>query len=389
METIEQALVELAAGRPVVLVGGEGRGDEGDLVVAADRISTATMAFVVRHTSGYVCVALPGTACARLSLPRAHTGRGDTSGPVFRVSVDAAHGIGTGISARDRAQTARLLAAPTTAPEDLTRPGHVVPLSTRAGGVLERRGHGEAAVDLTRLAGSAPAGVLGGIESTREPGRMAGRAELVGFATEHALAMITVDDLAAYRRATETTVERLADAQLPTDSGGGRLIGFRGRLDHAEHVAFVVGEPAGPDVPVHVHAECVIGDVFGARSCACARLLDRSLTAVVAAGRGVVVYARSGARPSLSEALAARQHHEAVADLSSIGPDPTRPCSTVDAAVVAAIMTDLGVTSVRHLHNTVTTADALDAAMGRVSTAAAPRRGRQDAPAPRADGAVA
>jgi 3,4-dihydroxy 2-butanone 4-phosphate synthase/GTP cyclohydrolase II len=367
METIEQALGEIAAGRPVVVVDGEDRENEGDLIVAADRITKATMAFVVRHTSGYVCVALPAEECERLGLPAAHHSNSDGFGTAYRVSVDAAQGIGTGISGRDRAHTARLLATSSTLPGELTRPGHVVPLAARATGVLERAGHTEAAVDLTRLAGLRPAGVLCEVVSTREPGRMARRAELVDFASEHGLAMITIEDLIAYRRATETEVERVACVQLPTDAGAGHLVGYRDHPDQTEHVAFVAGDCSGPDVPVHVHAECVLGDVFGSRACRCAQRLDAALRGITAARRGVVVYVRS----STPSALAPLLEHVA-RDLGPAGESATgrnggsqgdRPCTRPDPILVAAILADLGVTSVHHLFNPAAVRDDLDAVL--------------------------
>jgi 3,4-dihydroxy 2-butanone 4-phosphate synthase / GTP cyclohydrolase II len=364
VETIEQALVELAAGRPVVVVDGEDRENEGDLIVAADRVTAATMAFLVRHTSGYVCVALPATECERLCLPPAHHSNADGFGTAYRVSVDAAGGITTGISGRDRAYTARLLTAASTAPADLTRPGHVVPLAARPGGVLERAGHTEAAVDLTRLAGLRPGGVLCEIVSTREHGRMARRPELVDFAADHGLAMISIEDLASYRRTTETTVERLAGAQLPTDHGCGRLVGYRAHPDESEHLAFVVGDPREAHVPVHIHTECVLGDVFGSRSCDCAHRLDASLDSVVDAGLGVVVYLR----PPATRPVAGQ--------LGRGGRPATMPggqCAAGDdVAVVAEILADLGVRSVEHLHNTPTTADGLDAVFGSPSGVARP-----------------
>jgi 3,4-dihydroxy 2-butanone 4-phosphate synthase/GTP cyclohydrolase II len=372
METIEHALAALAAGRPVVVVDGEDRENEGDLIVAADRITMQTMAFLVRHTSGFVCVALPETECERLALPPMHHRNSDSFGTAYRVTVDAAEGVGTGISARDRAHTARLLAAEGTLPGDFNRPGHIVPLAARAGGVLERAGHTEAAVDLTRLAGLRPAGVLCEVVSTREPTRMARRPELVDFAAEHGLAVITIEDLAAYRRATECLVERVTTVRLPTETGTVRTVGYRGVPDAAEHVAFVAGETRGPDVPVHVHVECVLGDVFGSRHCDCARRLDAAMRDVITARRGVVVYLRPPGHSPLQTLAALPAAPDATTGhpLRASGLLSARGCSTADPAVAAAILSDLGVTSIRHLHTTATVRAALDAALG----AAAARR---------------
>lgn len=370
MDTVEHVLAELAAGHPVLVVDGEDRENEGDLIIAADRVSTATMAFVVRHTSGFVCVALPAQECERLALPPMHHGGGDRFGTAYRVTVDAAEGGGTGISARDRAHTARLLAAPSTQPADLNRPGHVIPLAARAGGVLARAGHTEAAVDLTRLAGLRPAGVLCEVVSAREPSQMARRPELLDFAAEHGLAMITIADLVDHRRATEPSVERVAGVRLPVKAGTVRTVGYRGLLDGAEHLAVVAGDVLGPEVPVHVHVECVLGDVFGSRRCACARRLDAAVHEVVATRRGVVIYLR----PAGGSPLRALFAQHAAPEPTSAGPrGPSRAdrteradggCGLADPAVAAAILTDLGVTSVHHLHNPAATRGALDTALG-------------------------
>ncbi|HWC84170.1 MAG TPA: 3,4-dihydroxy-2-butanone-4-phosphate synthase [Pseudonocardiaceae bacterium] len=352
METIEQALAQLADGRPVVVVDGPDRENEGDLIVAADRISTATMAFLVRHTSGFVCVALTEPDCERLALPAMHHRNADRFGTAYRVTVDAAEGVSTGISARDRAHTARSLADPSTEPADLTRPGHVVPLAACPGGVLARPGHTEAAVDLARLAGLRPAGVLSEIVSPREPARMASRPELADFAAEHDLAMITIADLAAYRRATERAVERVTGVRLPTSAGTVRAVGYRGTLDAAEHIALVTGDVRGADVPVHVHLECVPGDVFGSHRCTCARRLDEARHEITAARRGIVVYLRPADGDPLRALSAAHDR----------GP--------ADPAVAAAILSDLGVTSIRHLRNAEPVRRALDTALSVAVTGA-------------------
>jgi 3,4-dihydroxy 2-butanone 4-phosphate synthase/GTP cyclohydrolase II len=306
-----------------------------------------------------VCLALPEQDCVRLDLPPMHHTNSDGFGTAYRVTVDAAEGVGTGISARDRAYTARLLASATTRSDDLVRPGHLVPLAARAGGVLERAGHTEAAVDLTRLAGLPPAGVLCEIVSSREPTRMARRPELLDFAAEHGLVVVTIDDLAAYRRRTEPTVQRVVSSRLPTVAGASRAVGYRD-LAGGEHVAFVVGDPAGEDVSVHVHVECLLGDVFGSLRCGCARRLDAAMRDIVAARRGVVVYLRTPGdiQPSLREQAACIGRLEA-------------PCAPLDAPLALAILDDLGVRSVRHLHNPAPVRAAL-ATSERIARAAGP-----------------
>ncbi|MFF0149246.1 3,4-dihydroxy 2-butanone 4-phosphate synthase/GTP cyclohydrolase II [Amycolatopsis sulphurea] len=360
MDPIEYALAELARGRPVVVADGEDRENEGDLIVAADRVTTETMAFIVRHSSGFVCVALPDAECARLALPPMYHSNNDHFGTAYRVTVDAASGVSTGISARDRARTARVLADPATRPGDLTRPGHVVPLAARPGGVLERPGHTEAAVDLARLAGLRPAGVLCEVVSERDPSRMARRPELAAFAAEHGLALITIDSLVAFRRATEAAAERVVGVRLPTGSGVLRTVGYRGLPDGAEHVALVAGASDGRDIPVHVHVECVPGDVFGSNGCDCAARLDAAVREVTAARRGIVVYLRPRVGDPL-RGLFDERHR--------VG------CGPAELAVAASILTDLGVTSLRHLQNPVAVRGGLDAAF-----AAAVRREAAEAP---------
>lgn len=355
MRAIGKALADIAAGRPVVVLDDEDRENEGDLVVAAERVDTATMSFLVRHTSGFVCVALPGDECARLALPPLHHSNSDAFGTAYRVTVDAMEGISTGISARDRARTARLLAGASTRPADFSRPGHVVPLAARPGGVLERAGHTEAAVDLTRLAGLRPAGVLSEIVSVREPGRMARRDELVDFAAEHDLLIISVAELAEYRRATEVSVERVTSADLPTQGGGGRTVGYRAARTGAEHLALVTGEVAdGRDVPVHVHVECLLGDVFGSLRCRCSDHLDTAVREIAAAGRGVVVYLRPGTH---SPVRALQEQDSQVGRLD--GRAACVPFTAEDAAVTTTILADLGVRSARHLYNPLSVQTAL------------------------------
>jgi 3,4-dihydroxy 2-butanone 4-phosphate synthase/GTP cyclohydrolase II len=291
---IPPALAAIAAGEPVVVVDDKDRENEGDLIVAAELVTPATMAFLVRHTSGFVCVALPGEECDRLDLPPMRSANHDTYGTAYTVTVDATQGVTTGISARDRAHTARVLADPRSLSGDLTRPGHVVPLRARDGGVLRRAGHPEAAVDLTRMAGLRPAGVLCEVVSTRHPGQMARRPELVEFATEHGLQIISIGELAVHRRRTEPQVLREAVTSLPTEHGSFRVVGYRGLIDGDEHIALVCGEVAGARKPVrvHIHRECLMGDVLGSRQCQCRRQLTDAMDEIAALGRGVIVYLR-------------------------------------------------------------------------------------------------
>jgi 3,4-dihydroxy 2-butanone 4-phosphate synthase/GTP cyclohydrolase II len=328
-DRVEEALAAVAAGRPVVVVDDADREDEGDLVFAAECATPELLAFTVRHTSGFVCVALPESECARLALPPMHHTLGDRFGTAYRVTVDL-RGTGTGISATDRARTVAALAAADTGPADLVRPGHVVPLAARDGGVLRRPGHTEAAVDLARLAGMRPAGALCEIVSTARPGEMARGAELERFARDHDLVLVSIAELAAHRERTEAQVVRAATTALPTGLGQFRAVGYRGVADGAEHVALVHNEvDEGLDVPVHVHVECLTGDVFGSLACGCRAALENALRTITAAGRGVVVYARPSGGVRACGVL-----------------DPLRPPSGT-AVPAASILRDLGVRSVR------------------------------------------
>jgi 3,4-dihydroxy 2-butanone 4-phosphate synthase/GTP cyclohydrolase II len=293
LAAVDRALAEVAAGRPVVLVDDDGGTGEvrGHLVLAAETATPELVAFLVRHTSGFLCVALPDADADRLDLPAMTApGRGlrDTA---FTVTVDAAEGISTGISAVDRARTVRLLAEPGTVAADLRRPGHVVPVRARDGGVLRRPGTAEAVVDLSRLAGLRPVGVAAGLVD--DDGALTGPAGIEDFCTAHGLAAVRTADLVASRRVRERQVTALAEARIPTRHGVFRAVGFEDLHTGAEHVALVLGDPSGAaDVLVHVHTECLAGDVFGSLGCRCGDRLDAALAAVAREGRGVVLYLR-------------------------------------------------------------------------------------------------
>ncbi|MDT7581483.1 MAG: 3,4-dihydroxy 2-butanone 4-phosphate synthase / cyclohydrolase, partial [Pseudonocardiales bacterium] len=297
---IERALAELAAGRAVVVVDDEDRENEGDLIFAAEKATPELVSFMVRHTSGYICVGLTEAECDRLDLPPMHHTNSDSFRTAFTVTVDAKAGITTGISAADRARTIALLADPAAVPGDLVRPGHVLPLRARAGGVLRRPGHTEAAVDLARLAGLAPAGALCEIVSQKDDGDMARGDELRVFAEEHGLVLITIAQLIAYRRRNEKHVVRVAQARIPTRHGEFVAYGYDSLLDGIEHLALVCGDVGslggarddGEDVLVRVHSECLTGDVLGSLRCDCGPQLDAALATVAAEGRGVVLYLR-------------------------------------------------------------------------------------------------
>jgi 3,4-dihydroxy 2-butanone 4-phosphate synthase / GTP cyclohydrolase II len=284
-----RAITAMAAGQSVV-VKGDSDGD-GYLVFAADAATPRLLAFMVRHTSGYVRVALPESDCERLNLPpMCHRNT------ALCVSVDV-RGTGTGISAADRARTIAALASGGAAAADFHRPGHVVPLRAGGDGVLGRRGAAEAAVDLAGLAGRPRAAALCEIVSRRHPALMARGVELTEFAIEYGLPIVSIDELVAFRRRTEPQVVRLTETVLPTWAGDSRVIGFRG-TDGGEHLAMIVGSAdAGVPVPLHVHVECLTGDVFGSTACRCGGELNTALARMSAQGSGVVIYLRPSGAP--------------------------------------------------------------------------------------------
>ncbi|WP_059021391.1 3,4-dihydroxy-2-butanone-4-phosphate synthase [Mycobacterium sp. M26] len=294
---VRRAISAVAMGRAVVVV--DETAAQGYLMYAADAATPALLAFTVRHTSGYVRVALPAEDCERLDLPPiCLQPTASTSSAAHRVAVDAC-GVGTGISATDRALTIATLAAADATAADFRRPGHVVPVLAGPHGVLDSRAGGaEAAIDLATLAGRRPSGVLCEIVSQRHPAGMADDAELASFAEAHRLPMVSIAEIAAYRRRLEPQVMRCAETALPAAAGDFRAVGYRGVRDDCEHLAILAG-PAGADapMPLHVHVECLSGDVFGSMACRCGRDLDAAVAAMNATGSGMIIYLRlPGAR---------------------------------------------------------------------------------------------
>jgi 3,4-dihydroxy 2-butanone 4-phosphate synthase/GTP cyclohydrolase II len=350
---IEDAIAAIGRGEIVVVVDDEDRENEGDLIMAAEHVTPDKIAFFLQHTSGLICAPITGERCDELQLPLMVSNNTESHRTAFTVSIDYRHGTSTGISAFDRTATVQALIDPATKPEDLARPGHIFPLRYREGGVLKRAGHTEAAVDLARMAGLYPAGILCEVVDEKKTD-MARLPELERFCEEHGLLLITIADLVRYRRQGEKLVRRIAEARIPTEWGDFTCYAYESLLDGEQHLAMVRGAVQGADdVLVRVHSECLTGDVFGSLRCDCGLQLEAAMQRVAEEELGVVVYLRGheGRGIGIGNKLLAYGLQERGHDTVDANVELGLPVDSREYGIGAQILVDLGITTMRLMTN--------------------------------------